>query len=552
MSTPHEPGADAREGDSRDALSVQGDATTDAVEEETQDMPDGASLGLEVTGVARVDRAPLVDTVIEGRYRIQERLGRGGMGEVYLAEHISIEKPVAIKLLRPDVRETEDLRKRFLREARAASKIRHEHVVDITDYGETKDGLTYFVMEYLEGEDLAALLEREAPLPWRRARALALQVLRALAAAHAEGIIHRDMKPANCFRIRRFDSDDFIKVLDFGIAKRAVDDDAPSETTSVTERGAVIGTAAYMPPEQALAQPLDARADLYAFGVMLFKMLSGRLPFTGPSSMAVIAKHLHDPPPALRAPAESRPIPDALAALVDQLLAKDPAHRPASAAAVIDALEAIEPDSPTTDRGSQGALAPVAEEPARPRWRPALIGLLALGVTGVAAAAYLRDDAPAASPGGDSVARATEATTVDAYPGAREASATTSATSEAPTTDEPATPPDAGASAETEAAPAKRTPSTPSPRAQVERFRDRKRRAIRGCFDSGGEFRTELRARVTLTGAGRLESLELLSQKVELRTRRCLEELFRKLRVTLDDEARGSARARVVELTLRR
>ncbi len=547
----------------RDLEDVEEDVADD-VEEATVDLP-ASSPDIETTGVARGEERSLVGEQIDGRYQIVKRLGRGGMGEVYLAEHISIEKPVAIKLLRPAVRETDALRKRFLREARAASMIRHEHVVDITDFGAREDGLTYFVMEYLEGEDLSALLAREAPLPWRRARAISLQILRALAAAHAKGVVHRDMKPANCFRIRRFETDDFIKVLDFGIAKRSAPETeavnaVSEETTSVTEQGAVVGTAAYMPPEQALALPLDARADLYAFGVMLYRMLSGALPFTGPSPMAVIAKHLHESPPPLRSPAASRPIPPPLAALVESLLAKEPERRPASATAVIEALEQLEGGDDDADaigpaRSWSGAREPSA--PAR-RWRAALPLALALLIGGGVTAFLLRPPPRDATPSArapTTAPRDMSKQPVEASGPARDADASTSSSSGGSVHEEsaPAPAPDLpGDEAPTaDASATSDGPKRPSLRAQLDQFTQRHRRAIRACFDGGGEFRTELRARVRVATTGRLESLELRARDVELRTSRCLEELFKK-KLKLEAPPAGTPRARTVELKLRR
>ena len=196
--------------------------------------------------------------LMSDRYRILRRIGKGGMGEVFLAEHTAIGKQVAIKILSEDFAKKPRIVQRFLQEARAASLIRHENVVDITDFGHTPSGLPFLTMEFLVGEDLKHTLRREGPLPWPRARRMLVQLLAALAAAHRQGVIHRDIKPDNVFRVRRGDNPDFIKVLDFGIAK-VVGEEVDQ---NLTQTGVVMGTAEYMSPEQARSDPLDARTDL--------------------------------------------------------------------------------------------------------------------------------------------------------------------------------------------------------------------------------------------------------------------------------------------------
>jgi serine/threonine-protein kinase len=180
---------------------------------------------------------------IADRYRIVRHLGAGGMGNVYLAEHMTIGKPVAIKTLSLDFARRKSLRERFLREARSASQIRHPNVVDITDFGSTKEGAPFIAMEYLEGEDLKQTLDREGRLPFERARHLILQICRALQAAHDKGFIHRDVKPANCFRIENGGVPDFIKVVDFGIAKTTAG--TASDASELTKTGVIVGTARF-------------------------------------------------------------------------------------------------------------------------------------------------------------------------------------------------------------------------------------------------------------------------------------------------------------------
>lgn len=217
------------------------------------------------------------------------------MGTVYLAEHIGLGLRRAIKFLRPEIARHASARKRFLQEARVVASLRHEHILEVVDLGEF-DGSAYYVMELLEGEDLRALLRRERTLPWPRVRAIMLQICAALRAAHERGVIHRDLKPDNCFRVRRPDGKDFIKLLDFGIAKVSQD----QGVAPLTATGEPLGTAAYMALEQHLGQA-DFRSDIYALGVMLYEMLAGRLPYEGSLAEIVIKLSTGAPPLPLRA-----------------------------------------------------------------------------------------------------------------------------------------------------------------------------------------------------------------------------------------------------------
>ena len=272
-----------------------------------------------------------------GRYRIIERIGAGGMGTVYLAEHIAIGKRVAIKILGSEFAHKARLVDRFLREARAASLIEHEHIVDITDFGHVTEGVPYFAMEFLEGKTLAEVIEQDGRLPWPRARRIFLQICTALDAAHHKGVIHRDMKPDNVFLVKRAGEDQFVKVLDFGIAKLVTED----ADQGLTQTGAVIGTAAYMSPEQAQSLEVDPRTDVYSAGIILYQMLTGRVPFTADGFMGVAAKHLTERPPSMRSIAPDAEISVGLDRVVLKALRKPRDERYGSVTEFAQALRSL-------------------------------------------------------------------------------------------------------------------------------------------------------------------------------------------------------------------
>jgi len=243
-----------------------------------------------------------VGTTIGDRYYLRRLCGEGAMGRVYEAHHIEIGRRVAIKILHSTFRHTPDVVERFRREARAASKIGHPNIVDVTDSGTTPDGAFFFVMEYLDGLDLEQLIRREGALPVERALLIAAQVCRALTAAHAAGIIHRDLKPANVMLVRQRDEEDFVKVLDFGISKQSdLDPAAGARTVGLTNPDVAVGTPIYMAPEQAAGHPADARTDVYAVGELLFEMLTGKTAFSGADVIVVFNKKANVEPPPIRA-----------------------------------------------------------------------------------------------------------------------------------------------------------------------------------------------------------------------------------------------------------
>src|SRR5690349_22708957 len=299
----------------------------------------------------RLDTEPVVD----GRYRVLDRVGSGGMAEVYCAQDLQLGRKVALKILYRRFAEDREFVERFRREASSAAGLQHQHVVAVYDRGEY-DGTYYIAMEYLEGRSLKSIIQQEAPLDPDRAIDLTIQVLRAARFAHRRGIIHRDLKPHNVI----VDGEDRAKVTDFGIARAGASD--------MTQTGSIMGTAQYLSPEQAQGHAVSAQSDIYSVGIILYEMLTGRVPFEGECAVTIALKHVNEraTPPSAYNPA----VTPELEEVVMRALEKDPARRYPDADAFIAALQGQEvPAAPPTDATAIAAAAPVpvlAREPVPP------------------------------------------------------------------------------------------------------------------------------------------------------------------------------------------
>jgi tRNA A-37 threonylcarbamoyl transferase component Bud32 len=302
------------------------------------------------------DGAERIGKTVGDRYRIVRKIGQGGSGEVFEAEHVYIHKRVALKLLRSQLASRAEAIQRLHREARATSAIGHPNIVEIEDFGTTEDGLVFLAMEWLDGEPLDRTVARGA-MPVERALAIAQQVCAGLAAAHEAGVIHRDLKPENIF-IARTAAGEQAKILDFGVAKLTTED------ARLTATGMVVGTPYYMAPEQAAGRDVDGRSDVYALGVILYEMVTGTLPFTEGTALSVIRAHLEQPPEPPRKRAPALAIPAEVEALILRCMAKKPASRYASARALADALHALA-GAPGQERAAL-AFAPTAPASATP------------------------------------------------------------------------------------------------------------------------------------------------------------------------------------------
>ncbi len=272
----------------------------------------------------------LVGSTVDGRYQIEERVGEGGMGAVYKAQHLAMAQTVALKVLLTDQSPDETVAKRFVREARSSFKLDHANCVRVTDFGAMEDGTLYMVMEFLDGFTLGREISQNGPMDSERACNIAIQASQALDYAHSKGLIHRDLKPANIMLMERDGTEDFVKVFDFGLAK-LFDNGAMLTGLSMsplTQTGIVFGTPEYMSPEQAMGGELGPKSDIYSLGVCCYEMLTGSRPFTGENFMEILTKHVKETP---KSPIEARPdlqIDPTFSQIVMACLNKDPQYRP--------------------------------------------------------------------------------------------------------------------------------------------------------------------------------------------------------------------------------
>ena len=344
-----------------------------------------------------------------GSYRLLEQIGQGGMGNVFVAEHIKLGRRVALKMLRSEFSHNTEAVRRFFAEARAVNRINHENIIEISDFIESTRGRSYYIMELLDGVDLRSLKEQEGALPIGRALGITIQVCRGLRAAHAAGIVHRDLKPDNIFLTERNGRRDFVKLLDFGVAKLM--DDALDEVTKVrTTAGVVVGTPEYMSPEQASGDPADHRSDIYSVGVILFEMVTGQRPFDAPSAREIMVQHVMTAPPR---PSKlvrfGAAVPATLEELILDCLKKRPEDRPQSMMEVEQRLEAI------ARRLSVTVMTPPADRPpvvatAR-RWLWGVAGAVTAITLGLVVAQAFRAREPAIAPASARPAAAAQAVT---------------------------------------------------------------------------------------------------------------------------------------------
>lgn len=323
----------------------------------------------------------LLGTLAAGRYRILKLLGEGGMGQVYLAEHVAIEKRVALKVLRAQYATRGDIVTRFQQEAISASRIKHPNVLDVFDFGQLENGCFFLAMEFLEGNDLADELTRRKVLDAATGIRISMQICRALAAAHANGVVHRDMKPENVFLQRTADGEEIVKIVDFGIAQLRSKDELSSAAQGkrrLTRTGMIFGTPEYMAPEQASGKHADSRADIYAVGIIMYEMFTGAVPFTGETFLGVLAKHLSDEAPLLNVVCPELSISASLQGAIMRALEKDPTQRYQTMLEFAQAIAATSdasalgyrPSQPAPRQYSQSARPPGAGVPTHQQFGP--------------------------------------------------------------------------------------------------------------------------------------------------------------------------------------
>jgi serine/threonine protein kinase len=304
------------------------------------DAPLNLASSTETPPPVKID--PYIGKTIDGRYFVEAPLGEGGMGVVYSAKHKVIGKKVAIKVLRGEMARDAEITERFLQEAKAASSIGNPHIVDISDFGTLPDGCTYFVMEFLAGKSLTEVMTESKPVKVPRLLQIAKQIAAGLGAAHEAGIVHRDLKPDNVMLITRGSGEagkDFVKILDFGIAKVG---GAAGEGPRLTRAGTVFGTPHYMSPEQAAGTPVDLRTDIYALGIILYEMASGKVPFDADNFMGILTQHMYKAPVPILALVPAPEIPPSLDAIIQKCLTKKVEGRYPSMADLLQDLEKLE------------------------------------------------------------------------------------------------------------------------------------------------------------------------------------------------------------------
>ena len=294
---------------------------------------------------------PRIGDVLDSKFRITGVLGSGGMGCVYLAEHLSLRRPVALKLLHPEVEGIDEVTLRFEREAFATGRVDHPNCVNVSDFGRLEDGTLYMVLEVLDGVSLFDLIEKEGRIEWKRALHVGRHVLSALACAHGAGIVHRDVKPENVILVDQEEDPDFAKILDFGIAKLFDGANLQSDDPRLTQLGVTIGTPTYIAPEQAFGQPIDARADLYALSVMLYEMIAGVPPFEAEEVVALLSMHTSAEVPPFRKMAPDARVPKSVEALIRDGLEKNKEDRVSTAGEYIARIDEILGDESFTSSG---------------------------------------------------------------------------------------------------------------------------------------------------------------------------------------------------------
>jgi len=356
-----------------------------------------------------------------GSYRLLALIGRGGMGRVYLAEHVKLGRKVALKLLRPDYAARRESVRRFFQEARAVNTIRHRNIVDVTDLVDLGDGRVFIIMELLSGANLGELMRREGPLPLHRAIGILMQVCDALEAAHREGIVHRDLKPDNIFILDREGERDTVKLLDFGVAKLLYSASVDGDPSLHTVEGAVVGTPAYMSPEQAAGSSVDHRSDIYSLGAIMYELFTGQRVFEAKSFGEFVLKHLQEipvPPRDLRPAAN---VPPALESVILRCLEKKPENRYKSVAELrADLMKIL--------AGENTAAIEVPSGAQRKGVRAAtIVALAALGLVlgGLAVFALWPARPPAPPPGRSQPSPALQPQSLPALPGGQTSVSTT-------------------------------------------------------------------------------------------------------------------------------